>query len=66
MKSKQLSKPSKTQQNLLTSIARTIGSTLGTLAAKGAESKRAATRPVGIKKTRSKAANNKRRKRTTA
>jgi hypothetical protein len=54
MKAKRTGKSAKTEQGILLNVARTIGATLGTLAARaGGESKRS-TRPVPVKKSRSK------------
>jgi hypothetical protein len=56
MKSKRVGKSAKAEQGLLLSVARTIGSTLGTLAAKtGGESKHS-IRPARVKKTKPNAA----------
>jgi hypothetical protein len=54
-KSKHSSKSAKPEQGLLLNVARTIGSTLGTLAAKTGSVSKQATRPVRVKKSRSKA-----------
>ena len=54
-KSKHSSKSTKHDQGLLLDVARTIGSTLGTLAAKTGSASKQATRPVRVKKSRSKA-----------
>lgn len=67
MKSKQRGEAHKTQQqSLLLNIARSIGSTLGALAAKGGAPNPPATRPIRTKKTGTKAANNKKRMRSSA
>ena len=54
-KSKHSSKSAKPEQGLLLNVGRTIGSTLGTLAAKTGSASKIATRSVRVKKSRSKA-----------
>lgn len=64
MKSKLATKPAKSEQGLLLNVACTIGSTLGTLAAKtGGVTKRSAI-PTRAKKTRSKKAGNGQKRRS--
>jgi hypothetical protein len=54
MKSKHATKPAKSEQGLLLNVARTIGSTLGTLAAKTGGVTKRSSLPARAKKTRSK------------
>ena len=56
MKSNRASKVAKTQQGLLLNVARSIGSTLGTIAAKTGGVSKNSNRHAIAKKTRSKAA----------
>lgn len=53
-KSKRGSKSEKSDQGLLVNVARTIGSTLGTLAARTGNASKQGARPIRAKKTRSK------------
>ena len=55
MKSNHVKKSAESEQGLLLNVARTIGSTLGTLAAKTGSISKQSARPVRAKKTRSKA-----------
>jgi hypothetical protein len=55
MKSKRMKKSAQPEQGVLLNVARTIGSTLGTLAAKTGSVSKQATRPRRTKKTSSKA-----------
>jgi len=57
-----MKKSAEPEQGLLLSVARTIGSTLGTLAAKSGSISMQVTRPVRAKKTRSKAAKTRNRR----
>lgn len=56
MKSKRTSKSALAEQGLLLNVARTIGSTLGTLAAKTEFATKHSTRPVSGRKLRTKSA----------
>ncbi len=66
MKSKRTTKPAKAEQGLLMDMARTIGSTLGTLAAKTGASPRHAAVPVLAKKKRAARAGNRKTRRARA
>lgn len=55
MKSKRAGKSAKTQHGLLLNVARSIGSTLGTIAAKTGAASKPSTRRAVAKKIRSKA-----------
>jgi hypothetical protein len=52
MKSKHATKPAQAEQGALLNIARTIGSTLGTIAAKTGNLSERPSRPVQRKKTK--------------
>jgi hypothetical protein len=62
MKSNRAHKAAKTQRGLLLDVARTIGSTLGTLAAKTGGVSKHPTRQVLRKKTRTKPVKNRKRR----
>jgi hypothetical protein len=55
MKSKHMNQSAEPEQGLFINVARTIGSTLGTLAAKTGSVSKQSARPAPAKKTRSKA-----------